>query len=76
MKLSDFINGLKVLQPYYTHKYCLGAEHEIFYAYATDKPLSSEDVKKMIKYGWHQETDDGEFSEENYDSDESWCAFI
>jgi hypothetical protein len=79
MKLNDFIAGLQILQGYFDtpDKYCIGAEHDIFYVYSTDKPLSPEDVAKLVQLGWHQEeaVTDGEFTAENYDPEESWSAY-
>jgi hypothetical protein len=74
MKLSKFIEGLKILQPYYEggDGYHIGAEHDQFYAYKTDKPLTPEDVQKMRDLDWFQpDQDDGA----EYDPDEGWSAF-
>ncbi len=81
MKLSDFISGLQTLAPYYEDgdSYPLGAEHDIFYAYATKKPLTSEDVQKMVDLGWFQpDADTGDaddFEAKHYDKEESWAAY-
>jgi len=57
----------------------LGAEHDIIYIHPpySSRPLSKEDVEKMIKLGLHQENAvvDGEFTAENYDEGESWCIY-
>ena len=74
MKLSNFIEGLKTLQPYYEggDGYHIGAEHDQFYAYKTDKPLTQEDVQKMRVLGWFQSgQDDGT----EYDPEDGWTAF-
>ena len=77
MKLSNFIEGLKTLQPYYDNGdgYHIGAEHDQFYAYKTDKPLTQEDQLRMVKMGWFQP--DGGMSEDEgeYDPDNGWSAF-
>jgi hypothetical protein len=69
MKLSNFIKGLKTLQPYYKggDGYHIGAEHDQFYAYQTERPLTSEDVQKMRDLGWFQpeQEDDAEYDPEN-----------
>ncbi len=74
MKLSNFIEGLKTLQPYYKDGdgYHIGAEHDQFYAYATERPLTPEDVQKMRNLGWFQPEmeDDAE-----YDFENGWSAF-
>lgn len=74
MKLSDFIDGLKTLQPYYDggDGYHIGAEHDQFYAYKTDKPLTLEDVQKMRELGWFQ-PNQGYGAE--YNTEASWSAF-
>ena len=79
MKLSNFIEGLKILQPYYDDGdgYHIGAEHDQFYAYATNRPLTPEDQKKMCDLDWFQP--ESGFSSEsegiNYDPDDGWSAF-
>jgi hypothetical protein len=75
MTLSKFIDGLKLLQTYYTNAdgFNLGAEHDQIYAYPTDLPLTPEDVKKMDDLGWFQpDTAEGD----EYDPDEGWSAFV
>lgn len=84
MKISNFIEGLKILQPYYDDgEYVLATEHvfgehDIFYAYATDKALSKSDIKKMHKLGWLQAMDDSykNWEPKYYDPNESWMAYI
>lgn len=74
MKLRNFIDGLKTLQPYYKNGdgYNIGAEHDQFYAYMTERPLTPEDVQKMRDLGWFQpEQDEGA----EYDPKEGWSAF-
>jgi hypothetical protein len=81
MKLSHLIQGLNILAPYYDEQdgYHLGAEHDIIYAYATDKPVSSVDVAKMINLGWFQPQVDyekeDEMSSSDYDPDAGWAAY-
>jgi hypothetical protein len=74
MRLSEFIAGLKILEPYFNDPtgFHIGAEHDQFYVHQTDKPLSPEDVAAMRALGWFQpETD----SEEEYFPEEGWSAF-
>lgn len=78
MKLQNFIAGLQILQKYYKEDgYHIGSEHDIFYCYQTDTPLTSEDVQRMHELEWHQEEAvvDGEWTPENYDPEESWSAY-
>ena len=74
MKLSDFIDGLTILRPYYNDSdgYHIGAEHDQFFAYMTDRPLSDEDVNKMRELGWFQ-PDTGEGN--GYYPEDGWSAF-
>ncbi len=72
MKLSNFIDGILILQSYYkTDGYSIGAEHDTFYAYATDLPVSPEDYIKLTGLGWSQvDAPDGE-----YDPGDGWMAY-
>jgi len=74
MKLSNFIEGLKTLQPYYKDGdgYHIGAEHDQFYTYQTERPLTPEDVQKMRDLGWFQpDREDGA----EYSPEDGWSAF-
>ena len=77
MKLSNFIDGLSILRPYYTDGdgYHIGAEHDQFYAYATDKPLTPEDQQRMVALGWFQPGYGMSEDEGEYDPDNGWSAF-
>jgi hypothetical protein len=72
MKLDEFIDGLAILRRYFDKDgYHIGAEHDIFYVYKTDRPMSFADATAMQELGWHQpEAEDGP-----YDPDEGWAAF-
>ena len=72
--LSNLLDGLNLLLPYYNdpNGYHIGAEHDQFYAYATDRPLSDADVAKMIELGWFQpEQEEGD----PYSPVDGWSAF-
>jgi len=73
MKLKNFIEGLQILQHHYDDQdgYHIGAEHDQFFAYQTDKPLLPENVQKMRDLGWFQPEQD----DEEYDPAEGWSAF-
>lgn len=81
MRLNHFVEGLQILSRYYEKPegHHIGAEHDQFYAYATEKPLSTEDVARMLELGWFQpeaEYDHGDdMKPENYDPAEGWSAF-
>jgi hypothetical protein len=72
MKMSDFMKGLEILRDHFVEKdgYKIGAEHDIFYVYATDVPLTPEHVQKMHDLGWIQEHGD------EYDPGEGWVAYV
>ena len=78
MNLKDFLAGINILSPYYDKPdgYCIGAEHDQFYMYATDRPLTPEDAQKMVDLNWFQEDsdrdDDGNLI---YDDENGWSAF-
>lgn len=76
MKLSNFIAGLEILRPHYKDGdgYHIGAEHDQFYAYATDTPLEPDEVKRIVELGWFQ-PDCGFEKPEDYDPEEGWSAF-
>lgn len=75
MKLSDFIEGLKTLQPYYKDGdgYHIGAEHDQFFLYQTERQLTPKDVQKMRDLGWFQP---GQRADLDYDPENGWSAHI
>jgi hypothetical protein len=78
MKLSNLIDGLTTLRPYYDDQdgYHTGAEHDQIYAYATSRPLTPEDVAKMKELGWFQPDASPKDDEDPpYDPEEGWSAF-
>ena len=80
MELSNFIEGLKTLQPYYDNPdgFHIGAEHDEFYAYATDRTLPETAVNRMVELGWFQHVhvpDGGDFDSSHYQAEEGWCAY-
>ena len=84
MTLDELTAAIAILRPYYDadgdH---IGAEHDQIYLYATDRPLSAEDVLKMRALNWFQDSDDsedadeetGETKPETYEPGESWTAY-
>lgn len=79
MRTKDIIEGLQILQEYRDDQdgYDYGAEHDVLYAYATDRPVEAADIDRLIELGWFQEScgDDDEFAAKHYDPEESWAAF-
>lgn len=75
MNLRNFMAGLEILRPYFDDPdgYHLGAEHDQIFVFATDQPVSDEDVAKLRELGWIQ-PDLGE--DAPYDPAESWSAFV
>lgn len=79
MRTKDIIEGLTILQKYRENPdgFHCGAEHDVFYAYATDQRLDDADLARMIELGWTQERDDydEEFAVKHYNEDEGWQCF-
>ena len=78
MKLSDFIEGLLLLAPYYDDPaYCIGAEHDQFFAYKTDRPLPEIKVDRLKALGWFQPdvSDDDDGNPGPYDPEEGWSCW-
>ncbi len=74
MRLGNFREGLEILTRYFNDPdgYHIGAEHDQIYIYATNRPLSEEDVAKMVELGWFQD----ELPEDApYDPEEGWSVF-
>lgn len=80
MNLKDILTGIKILQPYYDKPdgYHLSAEHDQIWLHSTNRPVSREDVQKLIDANWFQEDADyeDEFKVEHYDPEQSWTAYV
>lgn len=76
MRLNRFIEGLQILSKYYDKLdgHHTGAEHDQFYAYQTDRPLTDEDLNRMVELGWFQ-PECGFESAADYKPSEGWSAF-
>jgi hypothetical protein len=70
MKLNDFIEGLTILQNYYTdpNGYHIGAEHDQFFMWATDRPLTEEHATRMFVLDWFQ----SDSEPEKYNPEDGW----
>jgi hypothetical protein len=78
MKTSDLIEGLTILKPYYDREHTVDAGREVLYASATKRPLTPEDVQRMVALGWIQEDvdhGDDDFGPQHYDPEEGWAAY-
>ena len=88
MKFSNFIDWLNILKKYYKKidGYHIGVEHDQFYAYETDFPITPEDVQKLLDLGWFQleliQIDGGTVIDcgaavgAEYNPKATWSAFI
>ena len=81
MKTKAIIEGLTIMEKYRDGEggYNTGAEHDTLYVYPTAKPISGDDLDRLVALGWSQEDaaliDDEEFSARHYDPEESWYCF-
>lgn len=67
--------GLQILIPKFKDPtgYHLGAEHDEFYVWATDDPLTPEEVAELRELGWLQrDVRDASV----YDSEQGWMVFL
>jgi hypothetical protein len=57
-----------------------GKDHDVIYGYATDTPLNTFEIFKMIEMGWSQERPtrnyEKDFSLDDYRQEESWWAYV
>jgi len=75
MRLSNFMYGLAILAPYFDDQegHHVGAEHDQFYVYPTDRPVGPRDLERLIGLGWFQpEAEEGAA----YDPAEGWSCFV
>jgi hypothetical protein len=85
MKTRDIIEGLAILEKYReSPDGCnCGAEHDVLYAYATDRPVLQPDLDRLVEMGWFQgdadygddEETGGDFAAKHYLPDEGWECF-
>ncbi len=77
MKLKHLADAIAILIPYYDdpNGYHVGAEHDEIFLYETDRPLSPEDVQRMVAMGWSQDGGADEESPEDYRPDLGWKHF-
>lgn len=82
MNTKDILAGMSVLLPYYDKQdgYHTGAEHEELRMFKTSRPLTPEDLDKMIALGWHQEHDERDYGKDfapsDYRPDEAWVSYV
>jgi hypothetical protein len=76
VKLNEFVEGLQILIPHYKNGgdgYYIGAEHDQFYAYATETPLTDAEVTRMRELGWFQPDQRGDSPP--YTTDDGWSCY-
>lgn len=81
MKTCDIVEGIQILAKYRDKPgWDLGAEHDVIYCFNTDRPVTPEDLQRLVDLGWFQEDADYDpsdgFKVENYDPEESWTAYV
>lgn len=71
---NNVLRGMEILLQHFDNPagYHIGAEHEIIYVYATDKPLDAETVKELEELGWIQEDAAGD----EYDPEAGWSTYV
>ena len=80
MTLTEIVEGLLILKPYYNKEYVVGAEHDEIFTYPTDRPLPEDDVKKLEALGWFQPKSEShyqgsEWTAADYKPNAGWKAF-
>ena len=55
MKLSQFIDGLQIIQKHEKDGYCLRAEHDQFWVSSADLKMPTKDSKHLVELGWFQD---------------------
>lgn len=81
MTLENFMKGLDILKPHYTKPdgYHLGAEHDQIYVYATDTPVSADDVAELLGFGFFQpevKFEGDEPTVADYNPEEGWSLYV
>ena len=82
MEMQKFVDGLAIFAPYQKagKSFWGGAEHDQFFVYPTERPMSAGDVEKVVALGWFQEdvetTGEEDFEAKHYDPAESWAAYF
>ena len=58
---KNIIEGMQILLPKYKNPdgYHTAAEHDVFYMYETDTPLTDEEQARMEELGWRRSDSDG-----------------
>jgi hypothetical protein len=80
VRTHTIVDGMSLLLPYYNNPdgFHASAEHDALHMAPTDKPLTPDDLSKMVALGWFQERVEyeGDFAPEHYQADESWTAYV
>lgn len=57
MKLSNFVEGLKIIQKYEKDAHCLRSEHDQFWVSSADLSMPPEDSAKLEELGWFKDAE-------------------
>jgi hypothetical protein len=83
MRTQDIVAGINLLLHYYDTPdgFHISCKHDELRMYATSRPLTEDDLDKIISLGWHQEHDGrGDYSEDfapkHYMSDACWVSYV
>jgi len=81
MRLNAFMEGLEIFARHFndTSGFHLAAEHDQFFLYKTDSPLTEEELEVVNELGWFQDEvpyDDETEERGPYDPDEGWSCFV
>ncbi len=80
MTTKNIIEGLTILEKYRSKPdgYNCGAEHDEIFGFATDLPLSEEDLARMLELGWSQVEfrGDDDMKPTDYDPEDGWSAYV
>jgi len=78
MTLSNFINGLTILQARYdADGYPMSCEHDVCYMEKTDTALAPQFVTAMKENGWFQSNTTGDIEDDvPYDPEFGWMTYV
>ena len=78
MNTLNFMTGLSILMKYKTNPdgYNIGADHDIIYVWATEKPVSEIDLARLYDLSWFQNVENDKDGNPIYNIEESWKAFV
>jgi hypothetical protein len=83
MQTAKIIEGMTILEKYRDKPdgWNCGAEHDVIYVYATDKPVAEPDLSRLVELGWFQtdpldgDDEDEDFTAKRYNHESGWECF-